>query len=353
MKDKLPKIKIGFTVGDMNGVGPEVLLQALSEPKILELFTPVIYGPLQNLAYTAEHFGLESLFNSINDADTAADNKLNLIDDYNCVPKISFDKLDKKMGEVAFLSIEKGVEDLKKNKIHALVTAPINKEAIHSDKFNFMGHTDYIDSQIEGNAIMMMVSESLKVALLTEHIPISKVSNQITKELVCKKIIGLNETLKKDFLIDCPKIALLAIDPHAGDNGVIGCDDKNILIPALKTLNASGILVSGPYAADSFFGSSEFKKFDLVVASYHDQGLIPFKTLSFGMGVNYTSGLNRIRTSPDHGTAYGIAGKGVALKDSFLSSIFLAIDLYKSRNTFSELQKQNLFKEPAFKSNDK
>ena len=231
---------------------------------------------------------------------------------------------------------------MKDGKIDVLVTPPINKEAIHSNEFNFMGHTDYIDSQINGSSTMMMVSNDLRVALLTEHIPISKVTDSITSDYVKNKVNSLNETLMRDFQIERPKIAVLSIDPHAGDGGVIAQNDKKIMVPAIKKAYDSGILVYGPFSADSFFGSNEYKKYDLVIASYHDQGLIPFKTLSFGMGVNYTSGLDKIRTSPDHGTAYSIAGKGIASRDSFLCSIYLAIDIYRRRKIYDEFSKNKL-----------
>ena len=205
-----------------------------------------------------------------------------------------------------------------------------------------MGHTDYIDSQINGSSTMMMVSNDLRVALLTEHIPISKVTNSITADYVENKVNSLNQTLMRDFQIERPKIAILSIDPHAGDGGVIAENDKKIIVPAIKKAYDSGILAYGPFSADSFFGSDEYKKYDLVIASYHDQGLIPFKTLSFGMGVNYTSGLDKIRTSPDHGTAYSIAGKGIASRDSFLCSIYLAIDIYRRRKIYDEFSKNKL-----------
>ena len=246
------------------------------------------------------------------------------------------------MGHAAFESIKKGVKDLKEGKIDVLVTPPINKEAIHSEDFLFMGHTDYINSEINGSSTMMMVSNDLRIALLTEHIPVAKVTDLITPELVENKVNALNETLMRDFQIERPKIAILSIDPHVGDGGVIAENDKKLIVPAIKKAQDSGVLVYGPFSADSFFGSAEYKKYDLIIAAYHDQGLIPFKTLSFGMGVNYTSGLDKIRTSPDHGTAYSIAGKGVASTDSFLCSIYLAIDVYRRRKIYDELSKNKL-----------
>lgn len=342
LKDKKNKIKVGFTAGDMNGIGPEILLSSLANSEMLSLFIPIIYAPIKNLIYTSNHFDLNITFNNISSPEESIEGAINVIDNHRTAPSISFGILDKEMGVVAFESIKNSVKDLKNEKIDVLVTPPINKQAIHSDKFRFMGHTDYIASEIDGNPTMMMVSKNLRVALLTEHTAIADVTKAITSELVETKVKTLHSTLMKDFRIEKPKIAILSLDPHAGDGGVISTNDKKIISPAVKKIHNSGILIYGPFAADSFFGSMEYKKYDLIVACYHDQGLIPFKTLSFGTGVNYTSGLNRIRTSPDHGTAYSIAGKGVASKDSFLSSIFLAIDIYKRRSIYKKFSKNKL-----------
>tara|TARA_S200000501_G_scaffold191116_1_gene179931 strand:+ start:4727 stop:5770 length:1044 start_codon:yes stop_codon:yes gene_type:complete len=342
LKDKKNKIKVGFTAGDMNGIGPEILLSSLANSEMLSLFTPIIYAPIKNLTYTLNHFDLNIVFNNISTPEESIEGAINIIDNHRNPPSISFGILDKEMGVVAFESIKNSVKDLKNGKIDVLVTPPINKQAIHSDKFRFMGHTDYIASEIDGNPTMMMVSKNLRVALLTEHTAIADVTKAITSELVETKVNTLHSTLMKDFRIEQPKIAILSLDPHAGDGGVISSNDKKIISPAVKKIHNSGILIYGPFAADSFFGSMEYKKYDLILACYHDQGLIPFKTLSFGTGVNYTSGLNRIRTSPDHGTAYSIAGKGVASKDSFLSSIFLAIDIYKRRSIYKKFSKNKL-----------
>jgi len=342
LKDQKNNIKVGFTTGDMNGVGPEILLRSLENNELLSICTPVIYGPLKNLSHTLNHMGFDISFNKISSADKSEEGKINVVDNFKNPPEISFGALNKEVGYAAFESIKEGVKDLKEGKIDVLVTPPINKEAIHSDDFQFMGHTDYINSEINGSSTMMMVSNELRVALLTEHIPVSEVTNSITPDLVENKLICLNETLIRDFQIEQPKTAILSIDPHAGDGGVIAENDKKLIVPAVKKMQDSGILVYGPFPADSFFGSTEYMKYDLIVASYHDQGLIPFKTLSFGTGVNYTSGLDKIRTSPDHGTAYSIAGKGVASNDSFLSSIYLAIDLYRRRKIYDEFSKNKL-----------
>ena len=234
------------------------------------------------------------------------------------------------------MSIQSSVSDLNLDKIDVLVTPPINKEAIHSDEFRFMGHTDYIDSIIGGSSTMMMVSKELRVALLSEHIPLSKVLENLSHEKIELKLNNLNRTLITDFNIEEPKIALLSIDPHAGDNGVISNSDNEILKPVIERLINSGVSVNGPFPSDSFFGTQQYRNFDLVVACYHDQGLIPFKTLTFNTGVNYTSGLDKIRTSPDHGTAYGIAGKGIANEESFLSAIYLAVEVYNNRLNYNK-----------------
>ena len=342
MKDQKNKIKVGFTTGDMNGVGPEILLNSLKNAELLSLCTPVIYGPVKNLNYTLNHFSYELTLNKISSAEKSQSGKINVVDSFKNSPEISFGSLNKDMGAAAFESIRNAVKDLKDGKIDVLVTPPINKEAIHSKEFQFMGHTDYIDNEINGSSTMMMVSNDLRVALLTEHIPISKVTESITVDYVENKVNALNKTLMRDFQIERPKIAILSIDPHAGDGGVIAENDKKLIVPAIQNLYDSGILAYGPFSADSFFGTDHYKKFDLIVATYHDQGLIPFKTLSFGMGVNYTSGLDKIRTSPDHGTAYSIAGKGVASRDSFLCSIYLAIDIYRRRKIYDEFSKNKL-----------
>ncbi len=342
MKDKKNNIKVGFTTGDMNGVGPEILLSSLLNPELLSICTPVIYGSFKNLNYTSTHLEFDISFNKIISAEQSKEGKINVVDNFKNPPEISFGVLDKEVGYAAFESIKKGVKDLKEGKIDVLVTPPINKEAIHSDDFPFMGHTDYINSEINGSSTMMMVSNDLRMALLTEHIPVAKVTDSITPELVENKVNALNETLMRDFQIERPKIAILSIDPHVGDGGVIAENDKKLIVPAIKKMQDSGVLVYGPFSADSFFGSAEYKKYDLIIAAYHDQGLIPFKTLSFGMGVNYTSGLDKIRTSPDHGTAYSIAGKGVASTDSFLCSIYLAIDVFRRRKIYDEFSKNKL-----------
>jgi len=255
---------------------------------------------------------------------------------------VDFGKNDETVGKYAIKSFTEAVAALKEKTIDVLVTAPINKYNIQSDDFKFPGHTDYLDQELEGDALMFMVQGDLRVGLLTDHIPVNEVSSHLTEELIRKKIFTINTSLKKDFKISKPKIAVLGVNPHSGDNGVIGKEDDVVVKPALKKLFEEGVMVFGPYSADSFFGSGQYEKYDAVIAAYHDQGLIPFKTLSFGNGVNYTAGLEGIRTSPDHGTGYDIAGKGMADNNSFKEAVYLAIDVYHSRQEYAELTKNPL-----------
>jgi 4-hydroxythreonine-4-phosphate dehydrogenase len=256
------------------------------------------------------------------------------------VPKFGIE--DKAMGVYAIRSLKAAVGALKNDQINVLVTAPISKSNIQSNEFSFPGHTDYLGQELEGDSMMLMITDELRVGLLTDHVPVKDVPSTITRELIEKKINTVHRTLISDFSIVKPKIAVLGINPHNGDNGVIGSEDDEVLKPTLDNLRNNGKLVFGPYAADSFFGSGNFKNFDVIIASYHDQGLIPFKTLSFGKGVNFTAGLNKIRTSPDHGTAYDVAGKNVADPSSFVEAIYKAIAIYNSREEYREISKNPL-----------
>lgn len=258
-------------------------------------------------------------------------------------PTITFGQVTEEGGKYAFISLKKATEALKAGEIDVLVTAPINKNNIQSEEFNFPGHTDYLAKELEGTSLMFMISEDLKVGLLTDHVPLKDVSAQITESLIIQKVSLMNESLKKDFRLQRPKIAVLGINPHCGDKGVIGFEDDEIIRPALKKLYFDeNILVFGPFSADSFFGTQNYRNYDAVIAPYHDQGLIPFKTLSFGSGVNYTAGLSKVRTSPDHGTAYEIAGKGIADPESFRHAIFQAIDIFRNRAEYESLTENPL-----------
>lgn len=333
---------VGISIGDLNGIGGEIIIKTLEDSRTLELFTPVIFASVKTITFLKNHFNLDISFNGINKLSEIIPGKINVFNAWHEKVDIQFGEEDPKMGALAIKSLAAATQALKSDEIDVLVTAPINKHNIQSDTFNFPGHTDYLAQELQGESLMFMVSGNLRVGLLTDHVPVKDVSDHITKELIEKKINTVYTTLQKDFNIRRPKIAVLGINPHTGDNGVIGKEDDTVLRPALAALVEAGKLVYGPYAADSFFGSGNYKNFDAIIAAYHDQGLIPFKTLSFGKGVNYTAGLSKIRTSPDHGTAYEIAGKGEANESSFKEAIYLAIQLYNNRLENNQLSKNPL-----------
>ena len=325
-------IRIGFSIGDLNGIGGELILKVLQDYNLLEFCTPIIYASAKFLDFLINYFNSSVSFNEINDVKEAIPNKINVLNVWTEDIKADFGKRTTESGKYAFFSLQSSVKDLKLELIDLLVTSPINKYNIQSSKFKFPGHTDYIANELNGESLMFMISDKLRVGLLTDHIPINKVSLKINESLIFKKMDIIINSLKNDFGITDPRVAILGINPHTGDNGIIGVEDDIIIRPAIEKLKNSRKLIYGPYAADSFFGSNQFKKFDAIVACYHDQGLIPFKTLTFGEGVNFTAGLNRIRTSPDHGTAYDIAGQGVANIQSFKNAILKGIEIYKNRN---------------------
>ena len=320
----------------MNGVGPEILLSIFSKNLFPENCVPVVYASYENLENTKKHLSMNCELRLIHSASELEDSAINVLDIDAAGAAVNYGKKDKAMGKLAYRCLAEAVKDLNEENIDVLVTAPINKETIQSKNCSFMGHTDYLNENVEGSSVMMMVSDFLRVALLTEHLSLSKVSSSISKDLVETRTKSIHKTLQLDFNIHNPKIAMLSIDPHAGDNGVIGSIDNMVLAPSISSMKNGGIMVNGPFPADSFFGSKKYKEFDAVIAPYHDQGLIPFKTLSFGKGVNYTSGLKYVRTSPDHGTAYEIAGKGVAKDSSFLEAIKLALAVYTNRKATSK-----------------
>jgi len=330
-------IIVGISIGDLNGIGGEVVLKTFEDERILEFCTPVIFASSKTIAYLKKHFQSEINFNDINKISDLVLGKVNVLNCWNEIVTIDFGKEDLKIGEYAIKSLEAATKALKNGDVDVLVTAPINKHNIQSEKFNFPGHTDYLAKELEGESLMFMVSDSLRIGLLTDHVPVKDIVEHITSTLIEKKINTVYNSLLNDFNIVRPKIAVLGINPHTGDNGVIGHEDDTVMRPTLNKLKESGKLVFGPYAADSFFGSNNYKNFDAIIASYHDQGLIPFKTLSFGQGVNYTAGLNKVRTSPDHGTAYEIAGKGIADENSFKEAVFMAIQIFKNRLDYKEL----------------
>lgn len=332
MLDK-KNIRIGFSIGDLNGIGGELILKIIKERNLLKSFTPIIYASAKVINYLNNHFKYLINFNEINHVEQALPYEINVLNVWTEDIEIKFGEPTKESGKYAVLSLQSSVKDLRLNLIDVLVTLPINKHNIQSKKFNFPGHTDYISNELKGESLMFMVSKELKVGLLTDHVPINKVSSLINESLISKKINIIINSLRTDFGIFKPKVAVLGVNPHTGDNGVIGIEDDTIIRPAIDNLKKSGNLIFGPYSADSFFGSKQYQNYDAIVASYHDQGLIPFKTLTFGKGVNFTAGLDRIRTSPDHGTAYEIAGKGIANPKSFEEAILTAIMIYRNRES--------------------
>ncbi|HEY1039606.1 MAG TPA: 4-hydroxythreonine-4-phosphate dehydrogenase PdxA [Bacteroidia bacterium] len=333
------KIRVGISQGDINGIGLEIILKTLAEQAMSEICTPVLFSSQKTVGFYRKALGMEELnFNIIREFNQLNTKKPNL---YNCYEEevtIEPGKDNQTGGKYALLSLEKACEALKNGHIDVLVTAPINKHNIQSDAFKFAGHTEYLADKFTGkqDALMLLCSEDLRVGLVTAHIPISKVATAITKEKIIDKVKQLNDTLQKDFNIRKPKIAILALNPHAGDNGAIGNEDNTIVQPAIDQLKDK-YQVYGPYPSDGFFGNMTYKKFDAVLAMYHDQGLIPFKSIAFTDGVNYTAGLPIVRTSPDHGTAYDIAGKGTADETSLKRAIYTAIDVYRNRKLNKEI----------------
>lgn len=341
---KEEKIKVGISIGDLNGIGGELIIKTFEDSRILDFCTPVIFASAKTISFLKNHFKSEIKFNGIHEASRALNGKVNVVNIWKEHLDINFGQEDKKIGDYAIKSFKAATRALKEGQIDILLTAPINKSNIQSESFSFPGHTDYLNQELEGESLMFMITEGLKVGLLTDHIPVKDIAENISEELIQSKINTIHDTLIKDFGIQKPKIAVLGINPHTGDNGVIGTEDDAILRPTIEKLKDEGKLVFGPYSADSFFGSNTYKNFDAVLASYHDQGLIPFKTLSFGKGVNFTAGLNKIRTSPDHGTAYEIAGKGEADANSFKEALFTGLQIFKNRSLYEELSKNRLEK---------
>lgn len=322
---------LGISTGDPNGIGIEVILKSLEKINFIGKFTPVIFSNYKLIEEQKRIFNVNCEIVPINNIQNLSRNSVNVFNINNKDFDIEFGKSNSDGGDISRLSLRLAVEFLKNSMIDGLVTGPINKNNIQNNDFNFKGHTDFLDSCFNGQALMFMVSSEIKIALLTEHIPIDKVVGEITTELIKSRIKLVEMSLKNDFNINKPKIAVLSINPHVGDGGVIGKHDDIILSPTIQEVSESGIDISGPFASDSFFGTNMYKSFDAIIASYHDQGLIPFKTLTFGNGVNFTAGLDIVRTSPDHGTAYDIAGKNIANPSSFSSAILEALNIIKNR----------------------
>ena len=348
------KIRIGITHGDINGVGYEVILKAFSDPTMLELCTPIVYGSPKVAAYHRKTMDIQTNFSIINTAEDAMDNRLSILSCTDDELKVELTKPTSEAGVAALTALEKALDDYQEGLIDVLVTAPINKHTIQSESFHFPGHTEYIEEKVgEGNkALMILLKDDFRVALVTGHVPVKDIAKTITKELIMEKMSIFHQSLKQDFNIDSPRIAVFSLNPHAGDNGVIGMEETEVIIPAIKEMQAKGIQCFGPYPADGFMGSGNFAYFDGVLAMYHDQGLAPFKALAMDEGVNYTAGLPIVRTSPAHGTAYDIAGQGVASEDSFRQAIYTAIDVYRNREIEKQIHARPLRKQYYEKRDD-
>lgn len=343
-------IKVGITHGDINGVGYEIILKTFAEDRMMELCTPVIYGSLKIALSYQKVLGFEPLgFKLIQKAEDAAEGKLNII---NCMPAeltATPGESTADGGKAAFKALEAAVADLKRGAIDTLVTAPINKHNIQCEGFRFPGHTEYLEEYFGENgryrSLMVLMNEDLRVALVTGHVPVTEIKDSLTQEAIVRKLVLFNTSLKQDFGIVRPRIAVLALNPHAGEAGLLGREEETIIIPAINEAEKEGVMSFGPYAADGFFGSKMYRHFDGVLAMYHDQGLAPFKTLAMDNGVNFTAGLPVVRTSPDHGTAYDIAGRNEASEVSFRHAVYCSIDIYRSRKMYGEATANPLRKE--------
>lgn len=333
------KIKIGITIGDINGIGTEVIIKTFFDNRMLDYCTPVIYGSSRVISYHRKVLQAEEFnYAVINDIDKISPSICNVFNCWNDEVPIVIGKPNPKTGKFVLKSLDIALKHYQEGKIDAIVTAPINKSVLNYEDPTFIGHTEYFTNKLNVKAsLMLLINNTLRVGLVTNHVPVSKISELITEQLIIQKVKILDRCLRQDFGIIKPKIALLALNPHAGDDGLIGNEDDKILKPAIEKLKDQNMIVFGPYAADGFFGAGLQQHFDAVLAMYHDQGLVPFKTLSFGHGVNYTAGLPLVRTSPDHGTAYDIAGKNIASEESFRQAVFMAIDIVKSRAMYAEM----------------
>ena len=348
------KIRVGVTHGDINGVGYEVILKAFSDSTMFDLCTPIVYGSPKVAAYHRKALELQTSFSIINTAEEAQEGKLNILACTEDELKVELSKPSAEAGKAALDALERALADYKEGLIDVLVTAPINKHSIQSDEFHFPGHTEYIEERVgEGEkALMILMKDDFRVALVTGHLPVKDIAAALTKELIMEKMEIFNRSLKQDFNIGCPRIAVFSLNPHAGDNGLLGTEETEVIIPAMKEMQAKGVQCFGPYPADGFMGSGNFTHFDGILAMYHDQGLAPFKALAMDEGVNYTAGLPIVRTSPAHGTAYDIAGQGVATEDSFRQAIYTAIDVYRNRVIEKQIHARPLRKQYYEKRDD-
>lgn len=334
-----PSVRVGITQGDTNGVGPEVILKAFSDSLMLELCTPVVYGNAKVFAYHGKTLGLNANIRQVVSAEDAAAGQLNFVNCSDAEVKVEFGAQSAEAGHAAFVALEQAVQDLQSGLIDVLVTAPIQKASIQSSNFRFPGHTEYLQDRLGsdgGEPLMILCNPLMRVALVTTHLPISEVAFAITEDRIVQKARMLYESLCRDFNISSPRIAILALNPHAGDSSVIGHEEEEVIVPAIKSLADAGLPCYGPFPADGFFNAAMYRHFDAVLAMYHDQGLAPFKALTDHDGVNFTAGLPFVRTSPDHGTAYDIAGKNQADAQSFRQAVYSAIDIWRNRQAYDE-----------------
>lgn len=343
----MSKIKVGISIGDLNGIGMEIIIKTFKDSRVMDFCTPIIFGSSKVAAIHRKTLEMQDFnFNIINDIKEAHPKKANLLNIWKQEVEIKFGEATNTSGEHAFDSLKQTTQALKDKKIDVLVTAPINKASIQEKVSGFIGHTEFLQGNFDGESLMIMISEAMKIAFVTGHVPLTEVKKAITAENILAKTEKLNNSLIQDFGIRKPKIAILGLNPHAGEEGMLGNEENDIISPAIKKMKENGIMAFGPYPADSFFTPKNLKSFDGILSMYHDQGLTAFKTLSFSEGINYTAGLNIVRTSPVHGTAYEIAGKGLADETSFREALFLACQIHKKKSEFNELNDNPL----AFKT---
>ena len=342
--EKEKRVRVGITHGDVNGISYEIIIKTLQDQRLMELYTIVVYGSSKVASYHRKALNINDFnFNLVKKADQAHPRRPNIVNIHDEEIKIDLGKSTSIAGELSFLSLEAASDDLSKGNIDVVVTAPINKKNIQSPGFSFPGQTEYFARKFNvDNYLMLMINNVLRIGVVTGHIPICKVKEALTVDLILSKIHVMNQTLMRDFGIVKPRIAILALNPHAGDDGLLGEEEKTVIIPAIEKAYAQNILAFGPYPADGFFGASSFKNFDGILAMYHDQGMVPFKLMSFDEGVNYTAGLPIIRTAPAHGTAYDLAGKNEASPEAFRNALYLASDIFLKRQEYDDLHANQL-----------
>lgn len=342
----MENIKVGISIGDINGIGPEVIIKALSHQNLLKNITPIIYGSSKIISYYKNIIKSDNFnYQNCSTPERADQGRVNVINCWDDTVIVNPGTQEVNGGKYAYIALDRATDDLVNKKIDALVTAPINKKTMEMADFPHPGHTEYVAKKAgESDALMLMVSQSMRLGVATAHMPLSEVSSHIDQELVERKLLQLHDSLKSDFGISKPTIAVLGLNPHAGDEGLLGTEEIEIINPVLINLKKSGYLVYGPFSADGFFGSGQYKKYDGILSMYHDQGLVGFKALSFGQGINYSASLSVVRTSPDHGTGYELAGKNVADASSFINALELAVDIARHRKEFRELEKNSLKK---------